>query len=404
MNKVDDKTRVKHVLPASNKNGGEFAAVQNKESALSLAAMGIKNEHDLAQAMYDHCTVKVSKMMNNASIRNKNSSVNEDDILSESAISLIKAYRTGKLEGVENLIGYMTSVVRNTTMAKTAISSSPTDYRARKDLDTITEMYEEVIGEPLTAELREEFTRKVRGSFDGESHRPSKNYHLPATVTFSLDASSAAADGGLQGGDIATGALLSRGELYENGSIAAATQPELQTMNRLGNLEYALESEADLNDQMDQLALLASDRIETSDRQMAGVLKRQYFEIISKKYNLPSTEGVAIPQGVATRYRGLLDTPQDLIDACNSWSHAEWDAEGNLPANANAFFAPWGETTEDEKDRLVDYFTKGLKNPENALKMWQTVIASVNTMQAKRDKKYIANAKAKSDAVSAGGR
>lgn len=403
MNNAEDKTRAKDLF-ASSVNGGQFAAVRNKESSLTLEGLGIKNEDDLARAIYEHCTAKVKKMMNNSNVRNKNRSVSEDDILSESAYSLVKAYRVGKLDNVENIIGYMTSVVRNTTMAKTAISNSPTDYRARKDLDTITELYEEVMGETITTEMRDEFTRKVRGSFDGESHRPSKNFHLPATVTFSLDASAGGLDGGMQGGDIATGALLARGELYENGSIAVATQPEIQTMNRLGNLEYVLDADADLNDEMDQLALMASEQIESSDRQMAGVLKRQYFDIISKKYNLPSTDGVAIPQGTATRYRSLLDTPQDLIDACNSWSHAEWDKDGNLPAHANAFFAPWGETTEDEKDRLVEYFTKGLKSPDNALKMWNTVIASVNTMQAKRDKQYIANAKAKAEAVSAGGR
>lgn len=404
MSKVKQlQTRNKDLFASSN-NGGQFASKKLSESTQTLDAprkienvsdqmanLGLHTEHDIVQFVFDRCISTIGAQMRRSNVQNKVSDRDFDDLRAEAALQVVIAARNNTLQNASNVMGYVTHLVRNVVRNQTAVTKNANDIRAKNDLDSIIELETQIYGVAPSKEEREVFVRKIRESYGDAngSHKPSVGFAKPPTLTYSIENKQGFADDSLDGSDMVTAALMDRNALYTDRSISSSMQPEMRVMEAYGELDYLLDGDAKEQEEMDDLARLSVEQIEDTTGQMYGVFKRRAMRIFTKQFNLPSTDDVLIPQGKVTQYRKLISTPADVTEVCNAWMHGEIDKKGE------AFFSPWGETTEEEKDNLVHFFTKGLSDPANSLKYWEESLTGVNTMQIKRDNGYEATAKSK---------
>jgi len=387
-----------------NKANGRFGHAFTLESDVALEnispameELGLVSEFAIAEYVAKNHKRTVLAEMNRQNTRNKNTLVDEGDLMAESIIGVLDTARKNRMQGAENVIGYITNVVRNVTKKHSAITKNPMDLRAKREVDEIIALQREAFGSEPTREQVDEIVRKVRASYDEGSHKPSQDFYKPPTITYSMEASQEyAEEANLNGSDITTAALLNRGNLEATVSLAVSGNPEMSFMNKYSTATQFDEYELNRIEKMANAASESIDAAEDAKGQMAGVTRRMAMQVFSKKFNLPSSEGVAIPQGKVTKYRKIIATPEDLMEVCNAWQQGELDEKGEV------FFSPWGETTEEEKDNLVHFFTKGLSTPSRSLKYWQESLTSVNTMQIKRDKAYAATAAENKTKIEAG--
>lgn len=401
--KLSNQLRNKDVLSKSA-NGGQYTFAKSPESGTVLEAprrienitpsmekMGLVDEQELAKYVLDRHKRTVQAQMNRVNTAAKNNMVNFKDLMNEATWGVIQSARDGNLQNAENLTGYITNICRNVVNNKSAVSKNVVDTRAKKALDEMLERFEELHNEAPDKEIREDFTRKIRESFADTKggHKPSLNYHLPPTITYSIENTVEYGDMDVSGTDLATSALINNNTLYTHGSIASSLQPEMRAMDSWGELHRTLDEDMRAQEEHELAIQEITEAVNASKGQMTGVVKRRALAVLAERFNLPSQENVEIPQGKATKFRKIIATPSDVMDVCMAWQHGELDEKGE------AFFAPWGDTDEEDKDRLVKFFTTGVSDPKNALQFWEESLRFANTMQKKRDRGYIAAAKAK---------
>lgn len=355
------------IVPAKDgsSNGGRFGHVNNGERAGELPKADVLNDPDMVNHINDRALRASHRTFYNNGLHNKSAVVDAHDAVQEGWVSILTPNKVGirPIDRADDTAKYLTTTTANAAKKNTALTRNTANLEALRDFNAILEMETAIYGDELPEgydtwiQYKDELARSIVIGWADRKSAPNIKFRDRPATTPSLDMQIGSGDesSGATLGDALDGNNLGRMDAGVR-AAQAAYQPEIAAL-------------ADDDEEVERLAQVM-DIIDGQDRVARNNAKRGGYNALARLYKLPTTDGVNLSQRQVTLIRSVIAEPSTLMQVYRTWQMGETSEETEM------FFQPFGEIDEGDRDKIVDFFKQ--YRAVDALKMWQTTLASTN--------------------------
>lgn len=332
-------------VPKGVRTGGRFAAGARSETGLVLGSSEGENSQlaefidatELTRISYD----SASYWQNHYNQKGKSNTMDLDDLAQETILAVLE--RVDKGASITDRRQMINSIAANQTVRATSNKFRAEDRRAYRTFIEKKEALEGVLSRSLTQVEQDKVAQQVLDEWHDPRHKPSKDFRTPHTVDASLDRTFGEGDG------------------VESTLGATLVNPE--------NSGYYIEP----NSFMDR----AHTAMEETGAAHKAEMKRLGYNALAEDAGSPLALEASLSQRQVTKHRNTIkDLGGGIGEACRAWEMAD-DTE----AVSAALFAPFGDLSTTDQQRVVDFLNKFSDTQKQGI--WESAISFANTKHSK---------------------